>query len=132
MQFHESFRAAFNRPVQRTYGAVYLKGLVSDLSVKSVEPIALRYLGPSHVRNLQRFLTDSPWDEERVRELYQARLHVRLAHEDGVLTVDTSEFPKKGQESVGVARQYCSTLGKVENCQSGVFVGYASPKATAW
>ncbi len=128
VQFHESFQAAFSRPVQRNYGVVYLKGLMSDLSAKSVEPIALRYLGPSHVRNLQRFLTDSPWDEERLRELYQARLHDRLAHEEGVLTVDSTEFPKKGKESVGVARQYCGTLGKVENCQSGVFVGYSSPK----
>lgn len=46
----------------------------------------------------------------------------------GVLTVDSTEFPKKGKESVGVAPQYCGTLGKVENCQSGVFVGYSSPK----
>lgn len=128
VQFHDSFQEAFNRPVQRTYGAVYLKGLMSDLGAKSAEPIALRYLGPSHVRNLQRFLSDSPWDEARLRDMYQARLHGHLVHEDAVLTVDSTEFPKKGKESVGVARQYCGRLGKVDNCQSGVFVGYSSPK----
>lgn len=127
VQFHGSFREAFNRSTQRTYGAVYLTGLMSDLGAKSAEPIALRYLGRPHVRNLQRFLSDSPWDEAKLRELYQARLHEHLAHEDAVLTVDSTEFPKKGKESVGVARQYCGRLGKVENCQSGVFVGYSSP-----
>lgn len=128
VEFHEAFRGAFSRPVQRAYGAVYLKGLLSDLAAKSAEPIALRYLGPSHVRNLQRFLSVSPWDEDRLKELYQIRLHERLAHPRAVITVDSTEFPKKGKESAGVARQYCGRLGKVENCQSGVFIGYASPR----
>lgn len=128
VEFYDAFREAFSRPVQRTYGAVYLKGLLSDLTAKSAEPIALRYLGPSHVRNLQRFLSVSPWDEDRLKELYQTRLHERLVHPKAVITVDSTEFPKKGKESAGVARQYCGRLGKVENCQSGVFVGYASPR----
>ncbi|MBC7346674.1 MAG: transposase [Clostridia bacterium] len=128
VEVHDSFREAFSRPVQRTYGVVYLKGLLSDLVAKSAEPIALRYLGPSHVRNLQRFLSVSPWDEDRLKELYQIRLHERLAHPRAVITVDSTEFPKKGKESAGVARQYCGRLGKVENCQSGVFVGYTSPR----
>ena len=127
-EFHGSFAGAFNRPVQRFYGSVYLKGLLSDLEAKSAEPIALRYLGPSHVRNLQRFLTDSPWDDEKAQDTYKARLDRFLSDEGAVLTVDTSEFPKKGKESVGVARQYCGRLGKVENCQSGVFLGYSSPR----
>ena len=52
----------------------------------------------------------------------------QIASPDGMITVDPSEFPKKGKESVGVARQYCGNLGKVDNCQSGVFVGYTSDK----
>ncbi|MGQ9533512.1 MAG: IS701 family transposase [Desulfotomaculales bacterium] len=128
VRFRDSFHEAFNRPAQRDHALVYLKGLLSDLGAKSVEPIALRYRGRSGVRSLQSFLKDSPWDEGKLSDLYQARLHGHLADEGGVLTVDSSEFPKKGKESVGVARQYCGRLGKVENCQSGVFVGYSSPK----
>lgn len=128
VRFCDSFRAAFNRPAQREYALVYLKGLMSDLGAKSVEPIALRYLGRRRVRRLQSFLKDSPWNEGKLLDLYQARLHGHLGDERAVLTVDSSEFPKKGKESVGVARQYCGRLGKVENCQSGVFVGYSSPK----
>jgi len=128
VRFRDSFRAAFNRPAQRDHALVYLKGLMSDLEAKSVEPIALRYLGRRRVRRLQSFLKDSPWNEGKLLDLYQARLHGHLRHERAVLTVDSSEFPKKGKESVGVARQYCGRLGKVENCQSGVFVGYSSPK----
>lgn len=129
--FHETFAAAFNRPVQRIYGAVLLKGLLSDLDRKSLEPIALRYLETRRVRALQRFVTDSTWDEDLLCSLYRERLANHLASEDeeeGVITVDPSEFPKKGKDSVGVARQYCGALGKVDSCQSGVFIGYTSPK----
>ena len=59
---------------------------------------------------------------------YQGSLAEEIASDDGMLNVESSEFVKKGTESVGVGRQYCGTRGKVENCQSGVFVGYASEK----
>jgi SRSO17 transposase len=122
------FASAFSRRDQLALGTVYLKGLLSDNKRKSVEPIALRYLGTPRVRALQRFMTTSPWDHETLQIRYQKRLGSLIADDDGVLTVDSSEIPKKGKESVGVARQYCGRLGKKENCQSGVFVGYASSK----
>lgn len=128
VDFHGYFAECFNRCGQRRHGEVYLKGLMSDLERKSVEPIALRYLGEDGVRPLQRFLTDSTWDEERMLELHQTRLARLIATEDGMITVDSCEIPKKGKESVGVARQYCGNQGKVDNCQSGVFVGYSSSK----
>ncbi|MDZ7597607.1 MAG: transposase [Desulfobacterales bacterium] len=59
---------------------------------------------------------------------HQEMLSELIAAPDGMITVDPSDFPKKGKESVGVSRQYCGALGKVENCQSGVFVGYTSEK----
>ncbi|MFZ5769139.1 MAG: IS701 family transposase [Bacillota bacterium] len=127
-EFHRYFAPAFHRSEQRENGLVYLKGLLSDLQAKSAEPIALRYVGPSGVRNLQHFLGRSVWEEEQLLALYQSRLARLIAAEDGVVSVDSCEFPKKGKESVGVARQYCGRLGKVENCQSGVFVGYTSKK----
>ena len=128
VSFHDAFAAAFNRPVQLALGTTYLKGLLSDLEGKSAEPIALRYLGTGRVRALQRFLTDSPWDDARLWQLYQEGLASLIASDDGVFTVDSSEFPKQGRHSVGVTRQYCGHLGKRANCQSGVFVGYASAK----
>jgi len=126
VDFHNFFAPAFSRRDQLALGTVYLKGLLSDLKRKSVEPMALRYLGTSHIRALQRFMTSSPWHHEQLERSYQQRLASVLAAEDGILTVDSSEFPKQGKESVGVARQYCGRLGKVENCQSGIFVGYTS------
>lgn len=128
VSFHNAFSHAFNRPVQLTLGTTYLKGLLSDLERKSVEPIALRYLGPERVRALQRFLTDSPWDDALMWQTYRGRLAALIASENGVFTLDSSEFPKQGKDSVGVAHQYCGHLGKTANCQSGVFAGYASDK----
>ena len=66
------------------------------------------------------------WDEGKMLSTHQEMLSKQIASEGGMLTVDSSEFPKKGKESVGVGRQYCGRLGKVDNCQSGVFVGYCS------
>ena len=59
---------------------------------------------------------------------YQTELSELLVHDEGMLTGDDSGFPKKGNNSVGVARQYCGNTGKVDNCQNGVMVGYASPR----
>jgi len=128
VSFHNAFSPAFNRPVQVELGTTYLKGLLSNLERKSAEPIALRYLDPPRVRALQRFLTDSPWDESLMSQIYQNRMAALIGSDDGVFTIDSSEFPKQGKDSVGVARQYCGHLGKKANCQSGVFVGYTSNK----
>jgi SRSO17 transposase len=128
VSFHNAFSTAFNRPVQLALGTTYLKGLLSDLERKSAEPIALRYLGLQRVRALQRFLTGSPWDEVLMWQLYRERLAAVIDSDGGVFTIDSSEFPKQGKDSVGVARQYCGHLGKTANCQSGVFVGYSSDK----
>lgn len=131
IDFHKAFAKAFSRSDQRFYHLTLLKGLLSNLESKSLEPMALRYLSAERVRALQRFVTSSPWDDALLGALYRERLANSLAAEtaqQGVLTLDSSEFPKKGKESAGVARQYCGRLGKRENCQSGVFVGYSSEK----
>src|SRR5438067_13717582 len=75
---------------------------------------------------MQRFISDGVWDEEQMVWNYHQLVADEMGDPDGVLMFDESGFVKKGQDSVGVARQYCGTLGKVENCQVGVFAAYAS------
>ncbi len=124
--FHQQFSCCFKREEQRVISLAYLKGLASDLEAKSAEPIALRYLDEKGVRNMQHFLTTGSWDVEKLQLEHQLRLADKISAEEGMFTIDSSEFPKKGSESAGVMRQYCGRLGKIENCQSGVFLGYVS------
>lgn len=134
LRFHREFSEGFRTEATRRLGETYLFGLVSDLERKSVEPIAIALLGEKRVRGLQRFMTDRPWDEAWVLELHRRKTAALIASSDpdlSMINADSSEFVKKGTESVGVARQYCGRLGKVENCQSGVFVGYAGPNGHA-
>jgi len=124
--FHELFRDCFKRSEQRLLSESYLSGLLSDIDHKTAEKIALTFLGTEAVRCQQNFLSRYLWDDARMLELHQSLLAEAIGQEDGMLNVDSSEIAKKGKESVGVARQYCGSLGKRENCQSGVFVGYTS------
>src|SRR5262249_1202802 len=71
-------------------------------------------------------ISDVCWDEEQMRWNYHQLVADELGDPEGVLMFDETGFVKKGTDSVGVARQYCGTLGKVENCQVGVFAGYAT------
>ena len=82
-------------------------------------------------RALQRFLTDARWDDERVIRRLQAYLGPRLQHPQAVWVLDGSDFPKQGRKSVGVARQYCGILGKIANCQTGLFLAHVGPRGRA-
>jgi SRSO17 transposase len=95
------------------------------LDRKSIEPIALRYQDENAVRPMQFFFQRSPWDDQKMLQLYQKRLAHLVNYQDGMITLDGSDFPKKGANSVGVNRQYCGMLGKTDNCQAGVFIGYS-------
>lgn len=123
--FHSEFRDCFKRSEARKHFFQYMVGQFSELERKSVEPIALNVEG-GNVRGMQRFLSDVVWDEEKMLYTYRSMVKEDIGSEDGVLIFDESGFPKKGNNSVGVAKQYCGTLGKIENCQVGVFAGYAS------
>ena len=105
-----------------------LTGLLSDLDAKSLEPIALRFLKVGNVRNLAFFMTDSLFDNEGMLGEYQKDVGEFLAEPEGMITGDGCDFPKKGKNSVGVARQYCGPLGKVDSCQASVFLGYSGSK----
>jgi SRSO17 transposase len=126
MEFHKLFGDCFQRSEQRLLSRSYLNGLLSDIPHKTAESIALTFIGPEAVRCQQNFLSRYRWDDERMLVRHQHMLNDMIGEKDGMLSVDSSEIAKKGKESVGVARQYCGSLGKIENCQSGVFVGYSS------
>jgi SRSO17 transposase len=82
-------------------------------------------------RTLQRLLTEAPWADAPVIDQLQVSLGSRLNTADGVFVLDERGFPQQGTHSVGVARQYCGTLGKVGNCQLGVFLAYRSVRGQA-
>jgi len=126
VEFHALFRDCFLRPQQRLLGLGYLRGLVSDIERKNIEAIALAFGGPTKVRCMQNFLSRYPWDEGRMLDRCQTLLRESIGEQGGMWCVDSTEIPKKGKESVGVARQYCGARGKTENCQSGVFVSFTS------
>ena len=124
-EFQGLFHDCFPRSEPRAHFFDYMVGQLSPLARKSIEPMALRVPG-GNVRGLQRFLSEVPWDEEHMRWTYHQLVAEEMGEPDGVLMFDETGFVKKGKDSVGVARQYCGTLGKVEHCQVGLFAGYAS------
>ncbi|WP_155309085.1 IS701 family transposase [Desulfosarcina ovata] len=128
VDFHQCFHDAYGRSEHHRLGLAYFSGLMSNAEAKSVEPIALEFLDQKSVRSLQMFMKNGRWDHDTMLRVHQEMLAPLIAAPDGMITVDPSDFPKKGKESVGVARQYCGPLGKTENCQSGVFIGYSSDK----
>ena len=121
-KFAKSFAPFFYRKEQAELSKMYLEGLVSDLHRKSVEPIAIAHHHPR--QGLQRFVGQGKWEDSDVRGELHRQIAAVLGDPDGVLVLDSSGFPKKGSHSVGVARQWCGRLGKEDNCQVGVFIGY--------
>jgi len=132
--YHAQFAPLFKRPEQRVGAEVYLRGLLTaDVPRKNVEAMVLRLFGAGpeaerRVRALQQFIGESPWDDEAILAKHQSLVEESLGEDDGVFIVDGSDFPKQGKHSVGVARQWCGATGKKDNCQAGVFLGYASRK----
>jgi SRSO17 transposase len=122
--FVEPFVASLETAEQRTHAHHYVAGLVSDLERKNAEGIA--YLHDQERQGLQKFLGQAPWDERPLVTELARQVAAELGAPDGVLIFDPSAFPKKGSASVGVKRQWCGRLGKVDNCQVGVYLGYAS------
>lgn len=101
---------------------MYVEGRLSDLDRKTAEPIA-RFHGVNRFR-IQEFIGKRRWNDEAIRQELVQSVVEELGDPEGVLVLDPSAFPKRGAASVGVKRQWCGRLGKVENCQLGVFVGY--------
>src|ERR671926_1883387 len=115
----------FVRAEPRRQAGLYLEGLLSAAKRKNGWQPA-EQIGDARPWRTQRVLSHVLWDEGAARDLCREHVVERLGAEDGVLVIDETAFVKKGRHSVGVARQYCGTLGKVENCQVGVFLAYGS------
>lgn len=122
--FMDPFLETFTRQEQYDHAETYVSGLLSELKQKNAEAIAYLY-GQERV-GLQRFLGYAEWDDAPLRMELARQVGETLGEEDGVLVFDPSGFPKSGRESVGVARQWCGRLGKVDNCQVAVYLGYVS------
>src|SRR3954463_15758685 len=114
----------FHRSEQRDHALTILRGKLTGLQRKTTEPIANQ--AGLRRRNLQLFVGAGAWDDDAVRAELRRHVAEELADPDGVFILDGSGFPKKGVDSCGVARQWCGRLGKVDNCQQGYFLAYAS------
>ena len=123
-QFLEPFVERLQRSEQRHNAQRYVAGLISDLEAKNAESIA--YLHDQDRQPLQNFIGQSPWDHRPLLSVLGEQVASQLGAADAVLVFDPSAFAKKGTASVGVQRQWCGRLGKVENCQVGIYLGYVS------
>src|SRR4051794_35350237 len=122
--FLEPFVASLQTAQQRGHTRDYVRGLLSDLDDKTAEAIA--YLHDQDRQGLQKFIGQVPWDDQPLRTELARQVGGQLGQPGGVLVFDPSAFPKKGTASVGVQRQWCGRLGKLDNCQVGVYLGYVS------
>ena len=124
--FMKPFVKTFQGQVAERHAKTYVCGLLSNLEHKNVESIAYRF-GHSRLP-LQAFIGYSEWDDEPLRSELRRQVKMHLGQGDGVLVFDPSGFVKSGCQSVGVARQWCGRLGKVDNCQVAIYLGYVSRK----
>src|SRR5215216_7229196 len=124
-EFQATLHDCFARSEPRAPFFDSMVGQCSKLERKSIEPMALHVAGGT-MRGRQRFMSDVRWDAVQMLWHDHQRVADELGDPEGVLLCDETGFVKKGQDSVGVARPYCGTLGKVENCQGGGVAGYAS------
>jgi len=127
-KYHENYTGCFARNESSENFFNCMVGQLSHLDRKSIEPIAVNVSGIKSVRSMQRTISDAVWYEDKILQKHQEMIGEEMGDHDGILTFDESGFTKKGDSSAGVSRQYNGEIGKVDNCQNGVFAGYASPK----
>lgn len=124
--FLDRYAPLFGREETQTHANQYLQGLLLKGERRNVENIAEAIDG-CVVRSLQKFVGQARWQDDGVLEELQHHTVQEIGDPDGILNVDESGFPKKGVKSVGVKRQYAGCLGRVDNCQIGVFLNYMTP-----
>ena len=127
--FLQRYLPKFYRVEQRRNATLVIRGLLSGLERKTCEPIAIQAGLPR--KPIQFFVGAGKWDDQAVMSELRTHVRAELAEPEGVVVIDPSGFPKKGMESCGVDRQWCGRLGKVDNCQVGVFLAYAASKGYA-
>ena len=131
--FHQSYASFFQnhtKSVAQSAGA-YLQGqlfLKQEMNITQL----VREVPDSDYEATQHFISDSPWDDKKIITKLKKDVLTLLGNPaDGALIIDESGIQKQGKMSVGVERQYCGRLGKVENCQVGVYLAYANSKHTS-
>jgi SRSO17 transposase len=124
--FLERYAQCFGREEAQAHARQYVQGLLVKGERRNAENIAEAIEG-GVVRNLQKFVGQGRWQDDTVLEEMQHHAVTELGDPDGVINVDETGFPKKGTKSVGVKRQYAGCLGRVDNCQIGVFASYMTP-----
>jgi SRSO17 transposase len=117
------FSDTFTR-MQRDKALAYTKGLLSNLEKKNVESIA--YSHGYDRQPLQIFIGQTQWDDDVILDKLADQVALKIGRDDGILVIDPTSFPKKGEMSIGVQRQWCGRLGKVDNCQVATFVAYVA------
>ena len=127
VEYHAAFADLYYRKEQAHWGLKYLQGLMLPLERKSIESMALALEG-GDVQAMQQFIGQGQWQDAALLLQHWRLVDATLGEADGVYIVDGSDFCKQGEHSVGVARQWCGHVGKVDNCQAGVFAAYASRK----
>lgn len=128
-EFLKPYLDCLGRRQQQAHLQEYVQGLLSDVARKNVESIA--YLHDQERKQLQRFMGESAWAYPPLLHELTKQVGRELGEADGVLVFDPSAFEKDGQQSVGVQRQWLGRLGKVDNGQVGVYLGYASRRGHA-
>ncbi len=127
-EFHKNYSGCFARSESGENFHNYMAGQLSHLDRKSIEPIAVNVSGIESVRSMQRTISDAVWYEDEILQKHQETVGEEMGNHDGILMSDESGFGKKGDFSAGTSRRYNGEIGKADNCQVGVFAGYASPK----
>ena len=122
--FMAPFVETFQGQALTQHAQTYVRGLLSDVARKNVESIAY-HVGQNRL-GLQGFIGWADWADAPLRQTLRDQVGQHWGQGDGVLVFDPSAFPKSGRESVGVARQWCGRLGKVDNCQVAIYLGYVS------
>jgi SRSO17 transposase len=122
LEFLENFAGCFGRRSQKENCRRYIRGLLSDSPRKSIQPMVEETESSGPYQSLHHFITNTAWDAALVWK----QLRLMAPSVPGVLVVDDTGFPKQGRDSVGVARQYSGTLGKVGNCQIAVATVFAT------
>lgn len=124
IEFSKPFISTLGRVEIRNHAHEYLQGMMSDLKRKNVESIA--YQHDQDRQGLQRFVGVADWDHVPMVDILIDQIGQTLGEEDGVIIFDPSGFQKWGSDSVGVKRQWLGRLGKVDNGQVGIYMGYAT------
>ena len=128
---HGRISPCFSRSEPRKRVLGYVKGLLSQCERKNGWQLA-QQLGELNPDGVQRLLNQADWESEQVMRVVRGYVVEQLGAKEGVLIVDETGFLKKGEQSAGVKRQYSGTAGRVENCQIGVFLAYATASGSAF